>query len=109
MPGAVAGGLGLSQAFARLPAGNYVAVQRSKCLLLLTIDGAAARNIKGLPAGRREKSASVGKGQHPVDIRSTSGPHPVDMPVEKWSTRGLNAGGERDDRNDDRRRRNDEK
>jgi len=57
---------------------------------LLTIDGAAARHIKGLPAGRRERSASV------------------DMPVDNRSTRGPNAGGENDDRNDDRRRRNDD-
>ncbi|MGH6661554.1 MAG: hypothetical protein ACREB6_08435, partial [Rhodospirillales bacterium] len=63
---------------------------------------------EGKAAGRREKSASVGKGQHPVDNRSTSGRQSVDMPVDNRSTRGPNAGGENDDRNDDRRRRNDD-
>jgi len=78
--------LGLVSAGARLAAGIYVAVQRSKCLLLLTIDGVAARNIKDLPAGRREKSASVGKGQHPVDNRSAIGRHAGRQSVHNRST-----------------------
>ena len=75
--------------------------------------GKEYQRLAGGPARKvrigRQRSTS---GRHQVDnrstCRSTIGPHPVDMPVEKWSTRGPDAGGKNDDRNDDRRRRNDD-